>query len=125
MNAINSNGEASRAAIQSLATMLGQDYNTVNSSLQNVLSVLNNIGAQQGMNALQVINAIQSGNADPGAQKQPEGAAKQSQGGSEGAGTSHQNPPPAEARTQRIPGAYRKHAEFHLMEGHTATAFRS
>jgi len=63
MQAVNSNGEASRAAIQNLATMLGQDYNTVNSSLQNVLSVLNNIGAQQGMNALQVINAIQSGNA--------------------------------------------------------------
>ena len=62
MNAINSNGEASRAAIQNLATMLGQDYTTVNSSLQNVLSVLNNIGAQQGMNALQVINAIQAGN---------------------------------------------------------------
>lgn len=63
MNAINSNGEASRAAIQNLATMLGQDYNTVNGSLQNVLSVLNNIGAQQGMNALQVINEIQRGNA--------------------------------------------------------------
>lgn len=63
MTAINSNGEASRAAISNLATMLGQDYNTVNNSLQNVLAVLNNIGAQQGMNALQVINAIQSGNA--------------------------------------------------------------
>lgn len=63
MQAVNSNGEASRAAIQNLATMLGQDYNTVNSSLQNVLGVLSNIGAQQGMNALQVINAIQSGNA--------------------------------------------------------------
>ena len=63
MQAVNSNGEASRAAIQNLATMLGQDYNTVNNSLQNVLSVLSNIGAQQGMNALQVINAIQSGNA--------------------------------------------------------------
>ena len=63
MQAVNSNGEASRAAIQNLSTMLGQDYNTVNNSLQNVMSVLSNIGAQQGMNALQVINAIQSGNA--------------------------------------------------------------
>jgi hypothetical protein len=63
MTAINSNGEASRAAIQNLATMLGQDYTTVNSSLQNVIGLLNNIGAQQGMNALQVINAIQSGDA--------------------------------------------------------------
>lgn len=63
MNAINSNGEASRAAVQNLATMLGQDYSTVNSSLQNVIGLLNNIGAQQGMNALQVINAIQNGDA--------------------------------------------------------------
>ena len=63
MQAVNSNGEASRAAIQNLATMLGQDYSSVSSSLQNVMNVLSNIGAQQGMNALQVINAIQSGNA--------------------------------------------------------------
>ena len=62
MQAVNSNGEASRAAIQNLATMLGQDYSSVSSSLQNVMNVLSNIGAQQGMNALQVINAIQSGN---------------------------------------------------------------
>ena len=63
MQAVNSNGDASRAAIQNLATMLGQDYSSVSSSLQNVMNVLSNIGAQQGMNALQVINAIQSGNA--------------------------------------------------------------
>ena len=62
MQAVNSNGEASRAAIQNLATMLGQDYSSVSNSLQNVMNVLSNIGAQQGMNALQVINAIQSGN---------------------------------------------------------------
>ena len=63
MNAINSNGEANRTAIQNLATMLGQDFNLVNASVQNVQNVLSNIGAQQGMNALQVINAIQNGNA--------------------------------------------------------------
>ena len=62
MQAVNSNGEASRAAIQNLATMLGQDYSSVSNSLQNVMNVLSNIGAQQGMNALQVINAIQPGN---------------------------------------------------------------
>lgn len=63
MNAINSNGEANRTAVQNLATMLGQDFNLVNASVQNVQNVLSNIGAQQGMNALQVINAIQNGNA--------------------------------------------------------------
>lgn len=62
MNAINSNGEASRAAIQNLATMLGQDYATINSAVQNVQNSLATIAAQQGMSTLQVINAIQSGN---------------------------------------------------------------
>lgn len=63
MNAINSNGEASRAAIQNLATMLGQDYNTVFTAVQNVQSALASLAAQQGMSTLQVINAIQSGDA--------------------------------------------------------------
>lgn len=62
MNAITSNGEASRAAVQNLATMLGQDYATVNSAIQGVQSTLSAIGAQQGMSTLQVINAIQAGN---------------------------------------------------------------
>ena len=64
MNAINSNGEASRSAIQNLATMLGQDYATVNGAIQNVQSALSTLAAQQGMSTLQVINAIQSGNCD-------------------------------------------------------------
>ena len=63
MNAINSNGEASRSAIQNLATMLGQDYATVNAAVQNVQNSLATIAAQQGMSTLQVQNAIQSGNA--------------------------------------------------------------
>lgn len=63
MNAINSNGEASRAAIQNLATMLGQDFNTVNSAVQNVQNSLATLAAQQGMSTLQVQNAIQAGNA--------------------------------------------------------------
>ncbi len=62
MNAINSNGEASRTAIQNLATMLGQDFNTVNSAVQNVQSSLATLAAQQGMSTLQVINSIQAGN---------------------------------------------------------------
>ena len=64
MNAINSNGEASRSAIQNLATMLGQDYATVNSAVQNVQSSLATLAAQQGMSTLQVINSIQAGNSD-------------------------------------------------------------
>lgn len=63
MNAINSNGEASRTAIQNLATMLGQDFNTVNSAVQNVQNSLATLAAQQGMSTLQVQNAIQAGNA--------------------------------------------------------------
>lgn len=62
MNAINSNGEASRSAIQNLANALGQDFNTVNAAVANVQSTLSNLAAQQGMSTLQVINAIQSGN---------------------------------------------------------------
>ena len=64
MNAINSNGEASRSAIQNLATMLGQDYATVNSAVQNVQTSLATLAAQQGMSKLQVINSIQAGNCD-------------------------------------------------------------
>lgn len=68
MNAINSNGEASRTAIQNLATMLGQDYSTVNAAIQNVQSSLSTIAANQGMSTLQVVNAIQAGNSALGAQ---------------------------------------------------------
>lgn len=63
MNAVNANGEASRSAIQNLATMLGQDYATVNAAVQNVQNSLATLAAQQGMSTLQVQNAIQSGNA--------------------------------------------------------------
>lgn len=63
MNAITSQGESQRTAIQTLATTIGQDFNLVNSAVTNVQNSLNQIANQQGMNALQVINAIQSGNA--------------------------------------------------------------
>lgn len=62
MNAINGNGEASRSAIQNLATMLGQDYATVNAAVQNVQNSLSTLAAQQGMSTLQIQNAIQAGN---------------------------------------------------------------
>lgn len=62
MNAVTSQGEASRTAVQSLATMLGQDFNLVNAGVQNVQNALATIAANQGMNTLQVVNAIQNGN---------------------------------------------------------------
>ena len=63
MQAITSQGEQSRQAISTLSTMLGQDFNLVNSNVQAISTALNQVANNQGMNALQVINAIQSGNA--------------------------------------------------------------
>ena len=62
MQAVTNQGEASRTAIQSLSTMLGQDFNLVNAGVQNVQNALATIAANQGMNVMQVVNAIQSGN---------------------------------------------------------------
>lgn len=70
MNAITSQGEAQRTAVQTLSSMLGQDFNLVNTQIQGIQNALNTIGANQGLNALQVINAIQSGNASLAAQFQ-------------------------------------------------------
>ena len=63
MNAINSNGEASRTAIQSLATMLGQDFNLVNSAVATLQSGLSTLALQQAVSVPQIINSIQSGDA--------------------------------------------------------------
>lgn len=63
MQAITSQGEQSRQATQTLSTMLGQDFNLVNSNIQTITSALNTIANQQGTNALQIINSIQAGNA--------------------------------------------------------------
>ena len=64
MNAINSNGEASRSAVQNLATALGQDFNLVNSGVSAIRDGLAALTAQTGMSALQIQNAIQAGNSD-------------------------------------------------------------
>lgn len=61
MNAINSNGEASRAAVANLSTMLGQDFNLVNSGVSAIRDGIAALTAQTGMSSLQIINAIQSG----------------------------------------------------------------
>ena len=63
MNAITSQGEASRTAIQSLATALGQDFNLVNSGVQTIQSALSTLALQQAVSVPQIINSIQSGNA--------------------------------------------------------------
>ena len=64
MNAITSQGEAGRAATQNLATMLGQDFNLVNSSIQTIQSALSTLALQQAVSVPQIINSIQNGNAD-------------------------------------------------------------
>lgn len=63
MQAITSNGEASRAAIANLATSLGQDFNLVNSAVQTLQSGLSSLALQQAVSVPQIINSIQSGNA--------------------------------------------------------------
>ena len=63
MNAINSNGEASRAAISALASSLGQDFNLVNSAVQTLQSGLSTLALQQAVSVPQIINSIQSGDA--------------------------------------------------------------
>ena len=68
MQAITAQGEQSRQATQTLSTMLGQDFNLVNSNIQTITAALNNIANAQGTNALQIINAIQAGNAGLAAQ---------------------------------------------------------
>ena len=64
MNAVTSQGESSRTAIQTLSTMLGQDFNLVNAGIQSAQNTLNQIANAQGMSTLQMINAVQSGDAN-------------------------------------------------------------
>ena len=63
MNAITSNGEASRAAISNLATMLGQDYSQVSAAVSAIQNGLSSLALQQAVSVPHVINAIQSGDA--------------------------------------------------------------
>lgn len=63
MNAITSQGEAGRTATQNLATMLGQDFNLVNSAVQTLQASLSSLALQQAVSVPQLINSIQSGNA--------------------------------------------------------------
>ena len=63
MNAITNQGEASRTAIQTLSTTLGQDFNLVNQGVQTVQNALQTLALQQAVSVPQIINSIQSGDA--------------------------------------------------------------
>lgn len=63
MNAITSQGEANRSAVQNLATTLGQDFDLVNAAVSNVQNALSTLAMQQAVSVPQIINSIQSGNA--------------------------------------------------------------
>lgn len=63
MQAVTNQGEASRTAIQTLSTMLGQDFNLVNSAVGNVQNALQSLALQQAVSVPQIINSIQSGDA--------------------------------------------------------------
>lgn len=64
MNAVTNQGEASRSAIQTLSTMLGQDFNLTNAGIQSAQNTLNQISNTLGMSTLQMINAVQAGDAN-------------------------------------------------------------
>lgn len=63
MNAVTSQGEASRTAIQNLASAVGQDFNIVNTAVGNVQNMLSSLSTQFAMSVPQIIGAIQSGDA--------------------------------------------------------------
>lgn len=62
--AISSNGEQSRQAIQTVSTMLGQDFATVSAQFGAINGILNNMAIQNATTPLQIVNAIVSGNKD-------------------------------------------------------------
>jgi len=64
MQGINGN----RAAIDQLSTILNCKFDDVNSVLCSLMSKIEGIGGQIGMTSVQVINAVQSGNAQLGYQ---------------------------------------------------------
>ena len=62
LQAVTTEGASSRAAIQNLATSLGQNYATVLPAIQNVQNTLAGLASANGMGFLQVVNALQQGN---------------------------------------------------------------
>lgn len=68
LQAVTAEGAASRAAIENLATSMGQNYATILPAVQAVQTTLAGIANQNGMGFLQVINALQQGNSNLAAQ---------------------------------------------------------
>jgi len=62
VQAVTSQGEQSRQAVQTLSNMLGQDFNSVNTQVQAISAALGQIATQNAITPLQVINAVNSGN---------------------------------------------------------------
>lgn len=61
LQAVTAQGDASRAAIQNLASSMGQNYATVLPAIQSVQSAIAGLASANGMGFLQVINALQQG----------------------------------------------------------------
>lgn len=62
LQAVTAEGASSRAAIENLATSIGQNYATVLPAIQNVQNTIAGLASANGMGFLQVINALQQGN---------------------------------------------------------------
>ena len=63
MNAITSQGEASRTAIANLASAVGQDFNLVNGGVQSIQNAVQSLALQQAVSVPQILNALASGDA--------------------------------------------------------------
>lgn len=61
MNAVTSQGEASRAATQNLATMIGQDFNLVNGAVASIQNAVSSLAIQQAVSVPQLMNSMLSG----------------------------------------------------------------
>lgn len=68
--AVVAQGEASRTAIQTLASSVGQDFNLVFGAVQNAQGLISQLATANGMGFLQTVNAIQAGDANLAAQFQ-------------------------------------------------------
>lgn len=64
IQAVTAQGEQARQATQTLSTMLGQDFNMVNAALTSIAGILNGMSVENAKTPLQIINAIQAGNAE-------------------------------------------------------------
>ena len=61
LQAVTAQGDASRAAIQNLASSMGQNYSTVLPAIQGVQNTLAALASANGMGFMNVINALQQG----------------------------------------------------------------